>query len=105
MVIISLTFSPREDVREAVLAAWTAMIKDSQTEPGCITFGVSTDLLAPNALRLYEEWEDLQALKAHRQMPHTRRFQAAMAELGENAMNVHAVARYIATPLDPDELG
>lgn len=100
MVIVSLTFSPRKDVREEVLTAGAEMVKASQADPGCITFSVSTDLLDSNVMRLYEEWENPQVYEDHHQTSHSRRFQTTMAELGENAMNVHSVAIYEATSLE-----
>jgi quinol monooxygenase YgiN len=100
MIIISLTFSPRKDVHDEVLAAWAEAVTASRAQPGCITYAVSTELLDPTVMRLYEEWETHQALIDHMEMPYTQHFHETLAKLGDNAMILHSVARYEATPLE-----
>ncbi len=100
MIVITVTFSPREDVHEEVMAAWAELVKASQAESGCITYAVSADILDPTVMRLYEEWETHQALIDHQEMPHVQRCKDALAKLGENAVIYHSVARYEAVPLE-----
>ncbi len=99
MIIINVTFSPREDIHEEVMAAWADLVKASQAEPECITYAVSTDLLDPTVMRLYEEWESHQAVIDHMEMPHVQRCRDALAKLGENTVIYHSAAQYEAVPL------
>lgn len=101
MVVVSLAFTIRADVRDELVAEWAKHVKASQMEAGCINFSLYADLWDPNIMRLYEEWESAEALKAHLHSPHFQAFSAARKKLGENTLTIHSGGQYEVTPIDP----
>ena len=53
----------------------------SRTEPGCASHAVHIDAENPSRLVFIEEWIDQAALQAHFQVPTSRAFGKALAEL------------------------
>ena len=50
----------------------------SREEKGCVDYTFSIEVSDPNALRITEKWDDVEALKAHMETPHMAEFQKAM---------------------------
>jgi quinol monooxygenase YgiN len=48
---------------------------------GCRTYELSAQLTDPLTLRLFEEWDDAEALSVHFQTPHFKVFSAALPDL------------------------
>ena len=69
-------------------AAMETMILASRTEPGCIEYAYSRDLLDPNVLRIIERWKDKAALVSHFAEPHMTVFRTALAEIGPQDLEV-----------------
>ena len=69
-----------EDVWPATYHA-ARMMDASAAEDGCICYRFYADLINPRRFRVYEEWRDEAALKAHFASPHMAAFQAALKEL------------------------
>lgn len=79
MIIISARIDTEPGTVEAMTDAILAMMRASQAEDGCHDYVFSRELGDPTTLRIYECWEDTEALKAHFKSPHMATFQAAMA--------------------------
>ena len=67
--------------RDKAVAAATAMMRESNKEAGCISYTLSGDLEDPGLFRIFEEWEDAEALKAHFKAPHMAEFNKVIASL------------------------
>ncbi len=69
-----------KDRDKAVQAAET-MMRESNAEAGCISYVLSGDLEDPGLFRIFEEWEDEAALKAHFKTPHMAAFNKVIGSL------------------------
>ncbi|MEM7779699.1 MAG: putative quinol monooxygenase [Pseudomonadota bacterium] len=61
--------------------AFTAMIKASREEEGCVSYSYAVDVLDPAKLIIVEKWVDDAALAYHFSTPHMAAFQAALKGL------------------------
>lgn len=88
MLVIAgrITLDPAKKA-DAVAAA-TEMMKATRRESGCKTYVFSAELEEPGAFRIFEEWDSEEALRAHFESPHMKRFQAAMGGLGITGMSI-----------------
>jgi quinol monooxygenase YgiN len=69
MLIVAGQFSMDPSNREEFLRSREDAMRNSRTEPGCITYVFSPDPLEPGLVHLFERWESREALGAHvRQM-------------------------------------
>lgn len=66
-----------EDVWPATYHA-ARMMEASAAEDGCLCYRFYADLMNPRRFRVYEEWRDEKALKAHFASPHMAAFQKAL---------------------------
>lgn len=69
MLIVAVTIKIRPDHREEFVQAASRLSEHSGTEPGCMSYRFSTDLVDPNTFYLHEEWESEEAMQAHFQTP------------------------------------
>ncbi len=56
-------------------------VERSRQEPGCISHTVHIDAEDPNRLVFFEEWENMDALQAHFQVPESGQFVEALKSL------------------------
>ncbi|KIT16164.1 putative quinol monooxygenase [Jannaschia aquimarina] len=79
-VTVTITVHPGRapDVLPAMMENARASLRD---EPGCHRFDVLTDPARPDDVFLYELYADAAAFDAHRQMPHYKLFDAAVAPM------------------------
>jgi quinol monooxygenase YgiN len=84
--------------REPAIAAAREMMAETRKERGCISYTFSAELDEPGRFRLFEEWEDDEALSAHFASPHMARFRKAVGGLGVREM---AVQRYEVSKVGP----
>jgi quinol monooxygenase YgiN len=78
MIIVTGRAQVHPDQREAALAAALDMRKHTIDEPGCIEYRFWSATDDPNAILLFEQWEEWPALEAHLTTPHVAAFQAAI---------------------------
>jgi quinol monooxygenase YgiN len=88
MIVIAGNVSLDPAQREKAVAAASEMMRDTRTEPGCISYTFSADLEVPGRFLIFEEWESDEALRAHFAAPHMARFQKAAGGLGVREMKV-----------------
>ena len=58
------------------------MIIASRAETGCIDYSYAVDILDPTLLRVTERWESREALAAHLQTDHLKRWRDQWKSLG-----------------------
>ena len=81
MLIIAGTITTEAGHRDAFLAAVAPMVAATHTEPGCRDYVFSPDPDDADRIRLFELWDDQDALDAHFASDHMARFQQARAGL------------------------
>jgi quinol monooxygenase YgiN len=81
----------RPERRDEALAAARRLQQATRREAGCRDYGfwVATD--DPDALLLFERWEDAAALETHLATPHVAEFSAAVGDFVDGPL---AVDRY-----------
>jgi quinol monooxygenase YgiN len=98
MIVIAGYFVLDPSKREPAIAAAREMMSETRKEKGCISYTFSADLDEPGRFRIFEEWENDDALAAHFEAPHMARLQQAMGGLGVREMKVQ---RYDVTKVGP----
>ena len=56
--------------RDEALYEYRHLVEESGKEPGCRNYVVSADFSDPCLLYIFEEWDDEEALEAHRRSDH-----------------------------------
>ena len=59
-----------------------ALAHETRSESGCRFYAFYEDIEAPGVFRVFEEWDDDAALKAHFETPHMAAFRARLADIG-----------------------
>lgn len=82
MFAIIVTFR----IADAAFATFLELVRDNAAasladEPGCQRFDVLTDPKVPDAVVLYEIYDDEAAFQQHMTMPHFKVFDAAVAPM------------------------
>lgn len=77
-IIMTVSFHLLPDKRDEAIAAALAMQAATTREPGCSEYRFWTAADNPNALGLFERWDNQQALDAHLGTPHMAAFGQAM---------------------------
>ena len=67
--------------RDKAVEAAATMMRESNKEAGCISYVLSGDLEDPGLFRIFEEWQDEAALKAHFKTPHMAAFNKVIGSL------------------------
>ena len=82
MIVVSGRFRlPPDRIPEAQLAM-AKVIAASLAEPGCRAYSYAEDVAEPGLFRVHEEWDSLEALKAHFATSHMGEWQAVRETLG-----------------------
>ena len=97
MIIIAGHARLRPEAREEALAAAKRMQELSAAEDGCQEYGFWLAVDDPDRLLLFERWDDLASLDAHRHTPHFAEFGG---RLGEFVAEPPELLRYEAEPGD-----
>lgn len=74
--------------RAMALPHLKAIVEASRTEPGCLAYSFAFDVLDDHLVRIFEVFENADALAAHRASPHMAAWRAAwdVAGVGERDM-------------------
>lgn len=82
MLVIAVRVRIDPGKRDVAIAAAKKMMAETHKEPGCGAYAFSADFDDPGVFRIFEEWEDADALATHFEAPHMAEFQAAMGGFG-----------------------
>ena len=95
MIVVVGSAVVLEGHEEEALALSLEHVRRSRGEPGCMSHAVHRDAESPRRLVFVEEWQDLQSLQVHFQVPASRQFGKALAGLsdGPPSMQVYEGAR------------
>ena len=78
MVVVNAVVKTTQEDIDALRGAISTMETASREEAGCVDYTFSTEVSDPNALRITEKWQSVEALQAHMTTPHMAEFQKAM---------------------------
>ncbi len=78
MIVIHAKIATEPGTTDALKAAIAAMEQASRAEAGCIDYTFTTALNEPTTLRIFEQWQSIDALKAHFATAHMAQFNVAM---------------------------
>ena len=78
MIIIHAKIATEAGTADALKAAIATMEQASRAEAGCVDYTFTTALNEPTTLRIFEQWQSIDALKAHFATAHMAQFNAAM---------------------------
>ena len=99
MIVVSGRFRvPPERIAEA-RAAMDKVIAASLAEPGCRDYSYAEDVTEPGLFRVYEEWDNREALRTHFATAHMKEWQSVRETLGFHDREVVAYEVGEAIPL------
>lgn len=81
VLVINVTVDPAE--RDGILPAMLENAANSVKESGCRQFDVIQSEDDENSFLFYEVYDDAEALAAHRETPHFRKYWDLTQELGD----------------------
>ena len=79
MIVMLAELPIAADGREAVLDRLEELAAASRAEDSVVSYRVTTDVEAPNTVRVIEQYEDANAVDAHLSSDHFESFQAGIA--------------------------
>ena len=79
MILMLAEMPVASDSKEAVLELCEELAEQSRAEDGVVDYRVTTDVEAPDTVRVIEQYEDEAAVNAHMSSDHFESFQAAIA--------------------------
>jgi quinol monooxygenase YgiN len=79
MIVMHAEMPIDPESREAALEHVEALAQQSRAEDGVVDYRVTTDVEAPNTVRVIEQYEDADAVDAHMSSDHFQSFQAEIA--------------------------
>ncbi len=98
MLIVAGTITIDPDQRDRMLEAVKPMVSATLEEPGCRAYAFTPDPNDPGLVRLYELWDDEEALSSHFESSHMATWQAASADL---AITSRDIAKYTISDVGP----
>lgn len=100
MIIVSGTLRLRPESVAALRAIAEVTLRETRKEEGCILYSFAEDLLEPGLIRIYEEWETMEALDAHGRTPHIEAWREAVKAEGPLGRELKTVEAGKTAPLD-----
>ena len=74
MICVAVTYVVKEGREEDAVALFRELIPPTRAEPGCRMYVVHRSTTEPRRFFLYEQYDDMAALDAHRASPHFSRY-------------------------------
>jgi quinol monooxygenase YgiN len=93
---LAVRWTVKEGELDAVLAALRPLVEESRREPGCLMYEPHRDPEDPNALFLYEQYEDEAAYQAHSESDHFKTY-----AVGEMFPRRESAERHVYVTFDP----
>ncbi|WP_062210795.1 putative quinol monooxygenase [Aureimonas sp. AU12] len=81
MIIVAGTLQLTEIGLASIRDAARAVILATREEEGCILYSFAADLTEPGLVRIYEEWESRETLKAHGASAHVAAWREALKSI------------------------
>jgi len=90
-VVVHTTVPVKPDRRATALELVEDLLAQSQSEDGTLTYRASTGVADPNVVRFFERYEDEAALESHQESAAYERFQDALPDLLDGALETVTV--------------
>jgi quinol monooxygenase YgiN len=100
VIIVHGTIPLKPDSREQAIQLARRMADATRGETGCISYDFYVGLSDPNALMLFQEWENMEALMGHFQTDHMEKF---LKELPDIVSGEITTKRYAVQSVDEEE--
>ena len=97
MIVIAGSVQVKPERRADAVRAAVRMAEATRAEAGCLTYRFSTDLVDPNRVYIFEEWENEEALGRHFASPHMAEFQGALPQVLAGGVEIR---RYTVSAVD-----
>lgn len=81
MIVMHASLPVQPDSRERALELVTELAEQSRAEDGVIDYRVTTDAEDPNVVRVFEQYEDGDAVDAHMASDHFQAFQGEIPNI------------------------
>jgi quinol monooxygenase YgiN len=94
MIIIAGSFRVPVDKQAAAQAHFEKVVKGTRAEAGNVTYAFSKDVLEPDLIRVFEIYENADAVAAHAASDHFKAWRASNPEIG---LTDRDIKRYDAT--------
>lgn len=88
MIVVTVTIDTQPGTLAKLKTAIEALETATRAESGCIDYAFSSEINAPDRVRVVERWRDVDALKAHLAAPHMASFNAAVRANPPTAVDV-----------------
>ncbi len=100
MLIVAGEIVVAEGAVEQVRDALNSMETETRKEAGCRAYAFSVDVNDPKMVRIFERWENMEALEAHMQTPHMAEFGLAVGKIAPQSVDVkvYEVSREVDLP-------
>src|SRR6185295_10251126 len=94
MILITGTVVVTPENRAAFCAVADAHVAKSRAEPGCVSYHVCEDVMAPGAFVFVEKWRDQEAVAAHFAKDYSHYLVQEMRRLATNdpQIEIHEIA-------------
>ena len=89
MLIITGTMNVPDGREDDMKAACATMARASRAEKGCHVYAFWQSIEDPTQFRVYEEWQDMDSLKAHGKSAHMVTYREALAEIGMSGRDIN----------------
>lgn len=89
MIVLNATVPVDPDSRERAVDAATELARASREEAGVVDYRVAADVEDENVLRIFEQYEDDDAVDAHMASDHFRAFQEQVPEFAGGEVELH----------------
>ena len=76
VVVGYITINP--EMRAEAEAAIATLVPLTVAEEGCVEYRYAADILEPNRINIWEQWESEEAMNAHMATPHLAEFMGVM---------------------------
>ncbi|PSN19072.1 antibiotic biosynthesis monooxygenase [filamentous cyanobacterium CCP5] len=96
MIVVAAKVKVQPPKLELAMDLVRQLTEATNAEPGCISYRFYRDLLEPDVVFVFEEWEDQTALDAHFDTDHMREFQRRLPLVlaGAPVTTCYEVSRY-----------
>ncbi len=100
MIVISGLITVEASDHDAAVALFGPLVEATLAEDGNVTYGFWAHTSYPGVFRVYEEWDNDEALTAHMSAPHMIEFLGGMAGLKVtgteiNRYDVSAITKFM----------
>lgn len=82
MIVVSGTNEVAAEDAPRAMEAAIALAHETRKEPGCRFYAFYQDIESPGVFRVFEEWDDEAALRAHFETPHMAAFRKVLGGIG-----------------------